>query len=55
MKYLITGSGFLAKHLIKELLKNEEIDKIIIFSRAEKEQWEVKKYFNSPRFYHWRY
>lgn len=38
MKYLITGSGFLAKHLIKELLKNEEIDKIVIFSRAEKGQ-----------------
>ena len=49
MKYLITGSGFLAKHLIKELLKNKEIDKIVIFSRAEKEQWEVKKYFNSPK------
>lgn len=49
MKYLITGSGFLAKHLVKELLKNEEIDKIIIFSRAEKEQWEVKKYFNNPK------
>lgn len=49
MKYLITGSGFLAKHLIKELLKNEETDKIVIFSRAEKEQWEVKKYFNSPK------
>ena len=47
MKYLITGSGFLAKHLIKELLKNEEIDKIVIFSRAEKGQWEVKKYFNN--------
>lgn len=49
MKYLITGSGFLAKHLIKELLKNEEIDKIVVFSRAEKEQWEVKKYFNNPK------
>ena len=49
MKYLITGSGFLAKHLIKELLKKEETDKIVIFSRAEKEQWEVKKYFNNPK------
>ena len=38
MKYLITGSGFLAKHLTKELLKKEETDKIIIFSRDEKEQ-----------------
>jgi nucleoside-diphosphate-sugar epimerase len=36
--YLITGSGFLAKHLIKELLKDYNINKIKIFSRAEKEQ-----------------
>ena len=35
-------------HLVT-LAKHEEIDKIIIFSRAEKEQWEVKKYFNNPK------
>lgn len=47
MKYLITGCGYLAKNLIKELLKNSEINKIKIYSRAEKEQWEVKKLFNN--------
>ena len=50
MKYLITGSGYLAKHLISALLDKPEIDEIKIFSRAEKEQWEVKTYFNNnPR------
>lgn len=38
MKYLITGSGYLAKHLISALLDKPEIDEIKIFSRAEKEQ-----------------
>lgn len=47
MKYLITGSGYLAKHLISALLDKPEIDEIKIFSRAEKEQWEVKTYFNN--------
>ena len=49
MNYLITGCGFLAKNLIKELLKNNKINKIKIFSRAEKEQWETKKIFNDKR------
>ena len=49
MNYLITGCGFLAKNLIKELLKNKEINKIKIFSRAEKEQWETKNIFNDKR------
>ena len=49
MNYLITGSGFLAKHLIKRLL-SYDIDEIRIFSRAEKEQWELRTYFNNdPR------
>lgn len=47
MKYLITGSGYLAKNLIKRLLTDETIEEIRIFSRAEKEQWEVKTYFNN--------
>ncbi len=38
MKYLITGSGFLAKALIKEILKKEDTEQIKIFSRNEKEQ-----------------
>lgn len=38
MKYLITGSGYLAKHLIKELLKSNDVEKIKVFSRAEKGQ-----------------
>lgn len=47
MKYLITGSGYLAKHLIAALLKKSETEKIKIFSRAEKEQWETKMKFNN--------
>ena len=38
MKYLITGCGYLAKALIKELLKDETTEEIKIFSRNEKEQ-----------------
>ena len=49
MKYLITGSGFLAKELIKVLLKDSKTEKIKIYSRAEKEQWEVKSYFNNNK------
>ena len=49
MKYLITGSGFLAKELIKALLKEEETEKIKIYSRAEKEQWQTKMMFNSDK------
>jgi len=47
MKYLITGSGYLAKHLITRLLNNPDTEKIKIFSRAEKEQWETKMKFNN--------
>ena len=47
MRYLITGSGYLAKNLIKRLVTDETIEEIRIFSRAEKEQWEVKTYFNN--------
>jgi len=49
MKYLITGSGFLAKYLIKSLLKDNKTEKIKIFSRAEKEQWQVKSIFNNNK------
>jgi N-acetyl-gamma-glutamylphosphate reductase len=38
MKYLITGSGYLAKNLIARLLNHPDTEKIKIFSRAEKEQ-----------------
>lgn len=38
MRYLITGSGFLAKALIKELLTKKDTEQIKIFSRNEKEQ-----------------
>ncbi len=47
MRYLITGSGYLAKNLIARLLTDHSINEIRIFSRAEKEQWEVKTYFNN--------
>ena len=43
MNYLITGSGYLATNLIKELLKSNETEKIKVYSRAEKGQWELKK------------
>ena len=50
MKYLITGSGYLAKHLITRLLQHDDaIEKIKVFSRAEKEQWELKKHFNNSK------
>lgn len=38
MNYLITGCGYLTKALIKELLLYDNINKIKIFSRNEKEQ-----------------
>lgn len=46
MNYLITGSGFLAKYLIEELLKDNSVT---IYSRSEKEQWELKTYFNNNK------
>lgn len=49
MKYLITGSGYLATHLIKELLKLADTEKIKVYSRAEKGQWEIKKKINDKR------
>ena len=49
MKYLITGCGYLAKALIKELLKDEATEEIKIFSRNEKEQWKTKMLFNDNR------
>ena len=49
MKYLITGCGYLAKALIKELLKDETTEEIKIFSRNEKEQWKTKMLFNNNR------
>lgn len=49
MRYLITGSGFLAKELIKALLKDEKTEKIKIYSRAEKEQWQTKMKFKSEK------
>ena len=49
MKYLITGSGYLATHLIKELLKLADTEKIKVYSRAEKGQWKIKKKINDKR------
>lgn len=49
MNYLITGSGYLATNLIKELLKSNETEKIKIYSRAEKGQWELKKNITDKR------
>ena len=49
MKYLITGSGFLAKALIKELLTKKDTEQIKIFSRNEKEQWKIKTLFNNSK------
>lgn len=49
MNYLITGSGYLAKHLIARLLKDENTTKIKVFSRSEKNQWETKMLFSDPR------
>ena len=45
---LITGSGYLARSLIVELL-GTHIKEIKVYSRAEKEQWELKKQINDDR------
>lgn len=42
MNYLITGSGYLAKHLIARLLKNGNTAKIKVFSRSEKINGKLK-------------
>ena len=49
MKYLITGSGYLATNLIKKLLEVEDTEKIKVYSRAEKGQWELKKNITDKR------
>ena len=49
MKYLITGSGYLATNLIKNLLEVEDTEKIKVYSRAEKGQWELKKNITDKR------
>ena len=48
-KYLITGSGYLAKHLVKALLNYNNIEEIKIYSRSEKQQWELKKDIDDKR------
>ena len=49
MNYLIVGgAGSFGTRMTEFLLKNTE-DNIIIFSRGEKQQWEHKLKFNSPR------
>lgn len=49
MNYLITGCGYLTKALVKELLLDNNINKIKIFSRNEKEQWKTKMLFNNSK------
>ena len=49
MNFLITGSGYLATNLIRALLNFDDIEKIKIFSRTEKGQWELKKIFKDDR------
>lgn len=53
MKYLITGSGYLARNLVLEILKYSNLkysnNDVVIYSRAEKEQWELKKQINNDR------
>ena len=49
MNYLITGCGYLTKALIKKLLLDDNINKIKIFSRNEKEQWKIKTLFNNSK------
>lgn len=42
MKYLITGSGFLAKHLIKELLKKKKQIKSLFSQELKKNNGKLK-------------
>ena len=45
MKYLITGgTGSFGKHYVKWLTKNTDVE-IVVFSRCEYKQWEMKKEF----------
>ncbi len=48
-RYLITGSGYLAKHLTIELLNYNDTEEIKIYSRSEKQQWELKKSIDDER------
>lgn len=50
MKYLITGgTGSLGKHYVKWLIKNTSAE-IVVFSRDELKQWEMKKVFPNVKY-----
>lgn len=47
--FITGGTGSLAKNYIKELLKKDIPGKIIVYSRNEKNQWEMKQEFDDKR------
>ena len=55
---LITGVGSFGKNLVKFLLENFHLKKIIIFSRDEFKQFEMEKEFIKHKkilIFYWRY
>tara|TARA_B110000503_G_scaffold129711_1_gene202227 strand:+ start:188 stop:370 length:183 start_codon:yes stop_codon:yes gene_type:complete len=47
---LITGgTGSFGKNFVRYLLKNNFFNKIVIFSRDELKQYDIKKFFNTQR------
>ena len=47
---LITGgTGSLGKHLLKSLLKDEKIEKVIVYSRDELKQSDMQQEFTDKR------
>jgi len=50
-KILITGgTGSFGKAFLKEILKNKKIERIVIYSRDELKQWELKQTYPESKF-----
>jgi UDP-N-acetylglucosamine 4,6-dehydratase/5-epimerase len=49
MNILITGAGFLAQNLVKNLVKNKEYNKIIIYSRSWEKHLKIQSQVNDKR------
>ena len=43
------GTGSFGKAFIEKLLKRDQCGKIVVFSRDEKKQYDMRKYFNNSK------